>query len=617
LAQDASVLGKTFTPQGLSALSGHDEDELRPILSSLVAKEVLSVQADPRSPERGQYGFLQDLVRSVAYETLAKRERRAKHLAVATYLEGAWSPDTEEIVEVVASHYLEAWRLEPDAADALEIKGKAKEMLVRAAERAAALAAAEEAESAFDRAAELTESGLERAALTERAGEMAELRGRPEDAAVRYRQATTLFEDAGLSRAAARVQVRLAGVEWHRGHVEQAIARMKTAYSGLAGDLPDPDLVLVVAQLGRLLALQGSYSEAAPLIEEALKLAEHLELPEVYSQALSSKAVVLLHDDRLDEAGVLLKRALEVALEHGLTAATQRAYNNLGVVLSAQDRHVEVVAQSEQRLELARRVGDRVMELSTLTGATYSLLAIGRWDNALAWANEARGAEEMASLELWASTLLALTPLHVHRGDLGAARLLLESMMSAKESEDWETRAEFAGATAEVLLAEDRPAEALAAAEEFLATRAQLAIGLTNGHVKKILVQAVEAALELGDTARAEELLALVRAARPGQVTPWLRAQVARLSARAAAATDENEVVESAFEAAEAGFRDLGTPFDLAVALTEHAESLVARGRQDKAGPLRAQAREIFEHLQARPWIARLGPRVEQESVPA
>jgi hypothetical protein len=112
-------------------------------------------------------------------------------------------------------------------------------------------------------------------------------------------------------------------------------------------------------------------------------------------------------------------------------------------------------------------------------------------------------------------------------------------------------------------------------------------------------------------------LLALVRAARPGQVTPWLRAQVARLSARAAAATDEDEVAESAFEAAEAGFRDLGTPFDLAVALTEHAESLVARGRQDQAAPLRAQAREIFEHLQARPWIERLGPLVKQESVPA
>ena len=42
------------------------------MLSSLVSKEVVSVQADPRSPERGQYGFLQDLVRTVAYETFVQ-----------------------------------------------------------------------------------------------------------------------------------------------------------------------------------------------------------------------------------------------------------------------------------------------------------------------------------------------------------------------------------------------------------------------------------------------------------------------------------------------------------------------------------------------------------------
>ena len=43
----------------------------------------VDLQADPRSPEHGQYGFLQDLVRHVAYETLSKRERRAQHLAAA------------------------------------------------------------------------------------------------------------------------------------------------------------------------------------------------------------------------------------------------------------------------------------------------------------------------------------------------------------------------------------------------------------------------------------------------------------------------------------------------------------------------------------------------------
>ena len=82
-----SVLGKTFTRRAAAAISGMSESELEPILSALVRKEVLSLQADPRSPERGQYGFLQDLVRRVAYETMPKRERKARHLAAADDLE--------------------------------------------------------------------------------------------------------------------------------------------------------------------------------------------------------------------------------------------------------------------------------------------------------------------------------------------------------------------------------------------------------------------------------------------------------------------------------------------------------------------------------------------------
>ena len=617
IAQDASVLGKTFTPQGLAALSGHGESELQPILNALVAKEVLSVQTDPRSPERGQYGFLQDLVRTVAYETLSKRERRAKHLAVAAYLERTWSADADEIVEVLASHYLEAWRLDPSDPGAQEIKSKAREMLMRAAERAAGLAAAEEAESAFDRAAELSESELERAALTERAGEMAERRGRMDKAATRYAEASRLFEDAGLARAAARAQARVAGVEWTQGRNEQAIERLQSAYAGLAGERPDPDFAVVVAQLGRILVLQGRYEEAVPLLEEALQLSEHLELPEVYSQALSSKGVFLMDSDRLAEAGLLLRGGLDVALEHGLTTASQRAYNNLSGVLAAQDRFADLAVVNQQHLELARRVGDRIMELSALIGPLPELLHLGRWEDAEARATEARGAAELPELYWVAACLVAMTALHVRRGDLGEANRLLESMQSLANSEGWEQRALYAEARAELLRAEDRPAEALAAAAEMLAMRAELGLGLTEPKVKRLLVTAVEAALDMGDSPQAEELLGIVQAAQPGQITPWLRAQVARLSARISATAGRHETVERAFTLAETEFRGIGTPFELAVTLTEHAEWLSDRGRTDRASPLRAEAREIFDGLRARPWLERVGPVSEEESVPA
>jgi predicted ATPase/class 3 adenylate cyclase len=615
LVQDAAVLGKSFTRRALAALSGLHERELDPLLASLVAKEVLSVQADPRSPERGQYGFLQDLVRTIAYETLAKRDRKQKHLRVAAYLEEAWGDDEEEIVEVVASHYLEAYRLSPDAEDAGGIKEQARRMLVRAAERAASLAAAEEAETYFQQAAELTDSRLERAELTERAGEMAMTRGQADRAARSYEDSTRLFTEAGLPHAAARVQARLAEVDFAQGHLEQALDRMTRAHGVLSGDEPDPDLAMVTAQLGRFLAIAGREEEATSLLEEALELSEHLELPEVYAQALSSRGILLINRGRLDEAVTLHRRALQVALEHGLTAAALRAYNNLAVALQSLDRFAEMVDLAGQALELARRTGDRFRELSWLTGTLIPLILVGRWDQALAWAGEARSSGELSSLEWVSQGLVDLVGLYVDRGDLDQARDLLESIRVLETSENPESRIGYAARRAELLRAEEKPSEALATLEEVLAARTQF--GLASHPVKHGLVLGVEAAIDLGDVARAEELLGIVGSARPGQVTPYLRAHAARLAARLAALRGEVESVEPGFLAAELGFRDLGTPFYLAVALTEHAEWLGDQGRQLQAEPLFAEAREIFEGLGAMPWLERTSRLAVSREAPA
>ena len=118
-------------------------------------KEVLGVQADPRSPEHGQYGFLQDLVRHVAYETLSKRERKTRHLAAAAYLTTTFAEEEDEVVEVIASHYLAAHEAAPDAEDAPDIRERAQTMLVRAGERAESLAASAEARRYYEQAAKL------------------------------------------------------------------------------------------------------------------------------------------------------------------------------------------------------------------------------------------------------------------------------------------------------------------------------------------------------------------------------------------------------------------------------------------------------------------------------
>ncbi|MGZ4241778.1 MAG: ATP-binding protein [Actinomycetota bacterium] len=224
LLRDASVLGKTFKRDALAALTGLDGGALDPLLASVVRKEVLFLQVDPRSPERGQYGFLQDLVRRVAYDGLSKKERKSRHLAAASYLESSSGADEGELVEVVASHFLSAFELVPNAEDAATIKARAAEMQTKAGIRAASLAASEEAQRYFEQAADLSDEPETRAGLLERAGQMAWMGGRGEAARVFYERAIELLESLRNTHSAARVSARLGEVTWAEGHIEQAVA---------------------------------------------------------------------------------------------------------------------------------------------------------------------------------------------------------------------------------------------------------------------------------------------------------------------------------------------------------------------------------------------------------
>src|SRR6516165_3796474 len=156
LVADAAVLGTTFPAEALIAVSGRDEPSVRAALADLVRREVLSVSADPLSPERGSYQFAQQMLRQVAYDTLSRRDRKARHLAVAAHLRQAFPGDGEEVTEVIARHYLDALHAIPDDPDAAEIRGQAITALTRAAERAERTGAPAQAAASFAAAARLS-----------------------------------------------------------------------------------------------------------------------------------------------------------------------------------------------------------------------------------------------------------------------------------------------------------------------------------------------------------------------------------------------------------------------------------------------------------------------------
>jgi class 3 adenylate cyclase/tetratricopeptide (TPR) repeat protein len=598
IVQDAAVLGKTFTKQALASLTELPDADLEPILSSLARKEVFGVQADPRSPEHGQYGFLQDLLRKVAYETLAKSDRKARHLAAAAFLEQTVTE--QEVVEVVASHYLAAYEAAPDASDAAVIREKAGAQLARAGERAASLGANEEAARYYSQAAELEGDAVARAELHEHAGRMAWRGARSAEARALLEQAAAVFEAEGLRHRGARVSAHLAEIDFRDGHPPEAVARLESALDTLAGEEPDADVAYAAAALGRFLVLNDQYEEAAPHLELALELAEALRLPEVLSQALTSKAMLYSSVNRLEESRILLEGALERALAHDLHAAAVRALNNLAVNHESADLYRDAAETSARGLELTRRVGDRVWEEIFLFGPLSAYVLLGEWDEAIA---RVRGveAEQLPSV---AALVFPLVLVDCARGDLAAARARLDPAL--KTTDDPQARGGFAFAEAHVLRAEGRAAEALAAAERGVGS----SIGITFLNVKLCLIEALEAAFALGDSAKVEELVSGIEALRPGERPPLLEAHAHRFRAKL---TGD----EAGYRAAAALFRERSLAFWLAVTLLEHGEHLAGHGRDAEAEPLLAEARRIFERLEAAPWVERAVASGVEAEVPA
>ncbi len=600
--EDAAVLGKTFTKAGLAALTGTPEAELEPLLTSLVRKDLLTVQSDPRSPERGNYGFLQALVQRIAHDTLSRKEQKARHLAAARYLEQSWGSEETEIVEVIASHYLDAYRAEPDAPDAAELRTSARDALMRAGRRALSLGAHEQAQRYFEQAAELADDTALEAELLEQAGICADADRRGAEAIGLLERAIGLWQGAGLTHPAARGEARLAMACFNYGQVDEATERMARSFEVLAHDEPDADVAMLAGQLARYRFLLGDLDGVDEPLEYAIDAAESLILPDVLSDALNSKGMVVVLRGRREEGLGILRHGLEVAREHDLTDAMLRGYFNYSFLLAGRDRWADARAADEAGLELARRRGNRQWEESFMGHVRGNGFMAGDWEALDLPLDELEGTD-WDSL-LWSLRLdyaCPVTTVNVERGRLDVAREIMKHV-PAEERAETQERAAIALGRAAVARGERRWEDALRRAVE----AASLG-GIGNIHVlfKQALAAALDAAVALGEPARAGEVIEGMRRLSPGVRTPFIDAQLARYDAHLAAGSGEPDDADRRFRNAAELLREVGTRFYLAVVLLEHGE-LLADERPDEAEPLLAEARETFERLEAAPWLDRL-----------
>ena len=588
LLQDAAVIGKSFTLDGLSAVAGHvDEQRLR----ELVRREFLVRDVDPRSPERGQYSFVQSLIREVAYTTLSKRDRRAKHLATAHFFE---SLDDDELAGVVASHYMEAYQTSPDGPDSEAVAARARDWLSQAAERALSLGSPEQAMTYFDSALSITARGAERAAILERAGEAAERLSQVDRTYELLEEAVSIRAEARDAPGLAIATARLGRPLFMLDRQEESLRRMQQALEPLAETDVRARAELLVG-LAMTCSGVGRFEESLEWSEQALPIAERLGDADLLATALGARSFSLFNAGRHREAAILARGRLELLEETGGLLERGRALVQLGVYAVVDDQRAGLRAWTEAA-EVGRRLGSTDLENGAMTNLVEAATDLGDFDKAasLLATLKARtvGRETEAEVAMNEAMLVAF------RGDDDLARRRLQDAAWAESTQYQDIRMWYLRVVATVELC----AGNLDAAWESATAALEASPGGING--PNAVAVAARAALWLGNSDRLRSAITGTEAFR-GR---WI--ETVRQTAEAGLAALEGRTEQSAesYARATATWRALDSPLDLGLCLLDRV-TVLGKGDPGRDAAA-AETREIFERIGAKPLVERLNAQM-------
>ena len=415
-----AVLGQRFSAAAAAAVAGVGTADGRSLLDGLVAKQFLSVDTDPRSQSRGTYTFVHRQVERVVLGTLAKRERKARHLAAVEYLsaQGA-DPD---LPAILSGHLLAAYEAHPTAPDAPDIRRRALRLTLDAAQRAESVGALNEAAALYASAAEIETAESRRADHLVRAALCAERYGNQEDvAAGYYAAARELHELAGRKREALRLRSHeLCVYRWSRPPTE-LIAPLRELYEALRGER-DAAFADTAVSLARILYADGAAEPAERIAAEAVQAAEEADASEELGLALSCRASALIELARPVEALPLFQAALEIRQRYA-PSEVPASLGNLAITFTALGRFEEAVTAGREAMAAGERLASRGHRNLAELQLARALFSLGRWDEAVAAVEEAAPDTAPANRGMLIGPPLLVA---IHRGELDGARAILD-----------------------------------------------------------------------------------------------------------------------------------------------------------------------------------------------
>lgn len=357
------------TVLGLAAVLGQEVDLTEMIGISPAPVEVTLEAMDAavrtrllEAPVRAgdAYRFLHAIARQAVIDLMGSTEVLRAHARIAQTLEARF-PAAPRLTQRLAHHYA--------AARALGFGDRAVTYLARAAELAEGRYAYEDAGRLYERAAEISPEGDERAELLLRAAGAWDIAADTSRARFLYEQVA----GPGDPRQRLRAAIGYEDASWRPGLLgHRAVELLTAGLASIPHDEADPIYVEALGSLARAMAFTGAVDDAEVLGDRALRLARSLGGARVLASVLRTTSTLTLRPRGIDERqarGLELLGLARAMDDEWMGAATLHVFANSYLI---GDRGG--LDRSERDLmELTRRWG----------GHWYYWLACARFGRAL------------------------------------------------------------------------------------------------------------------------------------------------------------------------------------------------------------------------------------------
>jgi class 3 adenylate cyclase/tetratricopeptide (TPR) repeat protein len=440
--QLASVIGRNFYLRVLQAVD-EDSPELDKHVATLLRLDMIRESA--RVPEV-EYAFRNPLAQEVVYKTILLKRRREFHRRVGEAMEELYPERLEGLYGLLAHHYTLAGE-----------RDKAIRYCRQASRQALSVYAYDEADQNLHAALKLIEPDSDASTYLAVLEELADVCRLVRD----FTQAISFYQQALEVWDTLVDRDNIVAVRLHRKIVEIATdtkwsvdaetyrqvseisqrsqSSLQASLQAMEDKPPHVETVHLLIALSTdawRVQVQPDWEAAQRFAQDAVSMAEQLDIAVLLSQALGTLANVLDGRSKLREHLQVAQRRLEICQDSRFADIREKidALRGLGVALMYVGEYVQALPYLAEAAEHATRIQATDQIANALGIRAQCFFRLDRWDEVLATEEEWRELEQSYTREQIGETcfFVALSAsVHALRGDVSQASAY------AKESYDY------------------------------------------------------------------------------------------------------------------------------------------------------------------------------------